>query len=252
MRQKFTIGNWKMNLDYAGAKSLLKELIQSREKFNPQSEIIICPSAPYLSVFCELLNDHQWLKVGSQNCSAEMEGAFTGEISPLHLKSLGIKYCLVGHSERRVLFNETYSDLHKKVKTLLSLGMTPVFCCGEQSQVRDSNVHKEYVLNQIEASLFQFAPADIEKVIIAYEPVWAIGTGKTASAEQAQEMHFVIRTRIRAQFGENAAATIPILYGGSCNAENAGTLFAQPDIDGGLIGGASLDAADFATISNSF
>jgi triosephosphate isomerase len=252
MRKKITAGNWKMNLQYGGAKALLKEIIQSRENFGTSCELVICPPALYLSVFCELLKDHEWIHVGAQNCFYEDEGAFTGEISPAQLQSLTIKYCIVGHSERRNLFNETYADLAKKVKALLRHNITPIFCCGEQLKVRESNVHKEFVLNQIESSLFQLSAEEIENVILAYEPIWAIGTGQTATAEQAQEMHNLIRTRITSQFGQKTGSAVSILYGGSVKPENARELFAQPDIDGGLIGGASLDAASFAAISNSF
>ncbi|MCG8573578.1 MAG: triose-phosphate isomerase [Flavobacteriales bacterium] len=252
MRKKIAAGNWKMNLDYGQAKSLLQELIQLKDQFNPETEIIICPSAPYLAVFAELLNDHKWLKLGAQNCFHENEGAFTGEISPLQLKSLELEYCIVGHSERRDRFNEDYDFLSKKTRALLAHGINPIFCCGEQLQVRDSNVYKEFVMKQIEDSLFKLRPEELAKVVIAYEPIWAIGTGKTASCEQAQEIHSLIRARISKDFGDKVANEISIIYGGSCKAENAKELFAQKDIDGGLIGGASLNANGFCEISNSF
>lgn len=252
MRKKIVAGNWKMNLDYGQAKSLLQDLIQNKDKFNADTEIIICPSAPYLGVFAELTADHDWLKLGAQNSYFVDSGAFTGEISPTQLKSLHINYCLVGHSERRDVFDENYDLLSKKVKALINHDITPIFCCGEQLQVRSSNVYREFVMKQIEDSLFSLSATEIEKVVIAYEPIWAIGTGKTASAEEAQEVHGIIRARLIANFGEKTGNAVSILYGGSCKPDNAKELFAQADIDGGLIGGASLNAEDFCAISNSF
>ncbi|MFT4600463.1 MAG: triosephosphate isomerase, partial [Arenicella sp.] len=242
----------KMNLDYTQAKNLLQDLIQNKDKFNADSEVVICPSAPYLGVFAELVAAHDWIKLGSQNAYFVDSGAFTGEISPVQLKSLNIKYCLVGHSERRDNFNEDYSLLAKKVKALINHDITPIFCCGEQLQVRSSNVYREFVMKQLEDSLFVLPAQDIAKCVIAYEPIWAIGTGQTATAEQAQEIHGLIRARLEANFGEKIANEIPILYGGSCKSDNAKELFEQKDIDGGLIGGASLVGADFCAISNSF
>jgi triosephosphate isomerase len=252
MKRKIVAGNWKMNLNYEEAKSLLKSLIEIKDQFDPETELIICPSSVYLSAFAEVLKGHDWIKLGAQNSYSQDSGAFTGEISPSQLKSLEIKYGIIGHSERRELFNEDYSLLSKKVKALLQHGITPIFCCGEQLQVRDSNVFKEFVMKQIEASLFGLKPDEMERVIIAYEPIWAIGTGKTATAAQAQEIHQLIRTRIGSQFGEKVAQKVGIIYGGSCKPDNAQELFSQKDIDGGLIGGASLNAADFLAIANSF
>lgn len=252
MRKKIVAGNWKMNLDYGEAKSLLQQLIKMKDQFGQDVEMVICPSSLYLSVFAELLNDHDWLHLGSQNCYYEDSGAYTGEISPVQLKSLEVKYCLVGHSERRDNFNEGYAMLSKKVDALIRHGINPIFCCGEQLQVRESNVYREFVMKQIEDSLFHLSAEDMVKVVIAYEPIWAIGTGKTATAEQAQEIHALIRARVAKNFGDKVAKDISILYGGSCKAENARDLFAQQDLDGGLIGGASLNADEFCAISNSF
>lgn len=252
MKRKIVAGNWKMNLDYEEAKILLKNLIASKQDFDPEVELIICPSAVYLSAFSEVLKGDDWVKLGAQNCHFISGGAHTGEISPTQLKSLGVKYAIVGHSERRNNFNEDYNMLSKKVQALLKNDISPIFCCGEELQVRDSNVYKEFVMKQIEDSLFKFKPEELEKIIIAYEPIWAIGTGKTASADQAQEIHALIRARIAAQFGEKTAERVGIIYGGSCNAENAKELFSQNDIDGGLIGGAALKADSFLTISKSF
>lgn len=252
MTRKIVAGNWKMNLDYAEAKTLLKELIANKNQFNAEVELIICPSPPYLSAFSEVLKDQDWIKLGAQNNFFLESGAYTGEVSPTQLKSLGVKYGIVGHSERRDNFNEDYSMLSKKVKALLKYDIHPIFCCGEQLQVRDSNVYKEFIMKQITDSLFKLKAEEMEKVIIAYEPIWAIGTGKTATTGQAQEIHALIRARIASHYDEKTATKVGIIYGGSCNAENAKDLFAQKDIDGGLIGGASLNITSFATIANAF
>lgn len=251
-KKKIIAGNWKMNLDYDEAKGLIQEIAQSKDNYHAEAEMVVIPSMPYLSVFHELLKDNDWIKLGAQNCYIQNSGAFTGETSPTQLKSLGVDYCLVGHSERRDYFTEDYSLLAKKVKALLEVNITPVFCCGEQLQVRESNVYKEFIMRQIEDSLFSLSAQELAKVVIAYEPVWAIGTGKTASASQAQEIHGLIRARIAKDFGEKIAGEISIIYGGSMKPDNARELLAQTDIDGGLIGGASLDAEQFAQISTSY
>ena len=251
-RKKIIAGNWKMNLDYDEAKSLIQEIAKSKEDYNSEAEMVVIPSMPYLSVFHELLKDNDWIKLGAQNCYIQNSGAYTGESSPTQLKSLGIDYCLVGHSERRDYFAEDYSLLAKKVKALLEVNITPIFCCGEQLQVRESNVYKEFVMRQIEDSLFSLSAQDLAKLVIAYEPVWAIGTGKTATTEQAQEIHGLIRTRISKEFGEKTANSMSIIYGGSMKSDNARELLVQADIDGGLIGGASLDSEQFSLISTSY
>ncbi len=252
MTRRIVAGNWKMNLDYNEAKTLLKSLMGQKDKFPEDVTILICPSTPYLSAFSEVLKDQEWVQLGAQNNYFEDSGAHTGEVSPTQLKSLGVSFCIVGHSERRNDFNEDYGILSKKVKALLKHGIRPVFCCGEQLQVRDSNVYKEFVIKQIEDSLFKFSAEEIQKIVIAYEPIWAIGTGKTASAEEAQEIHQLIRNRIASQYDEITANQVSILYGGSCNSDNAGELFSQKDIDGGLIGGASLEAESFVAIANAY
>ncbi len=252
MRKRIIAGNWKMNLDYAESRLLIQNIAKQEDDYNKEAEIIVFPSMPYLSVFHELTKDIDWLHLGSQNCYFEKSGAFTGETSPVQLKSLGVEYCLVGHSERRDIFGEDNALLAKKVKALLEEGVTPIFCCGEQLQVREANVFKEFVMKQVEESLFDLSPQDLAKVVIAYEPVWAIGTGKTATAQEAQEIHHLIRSRIAKDFGEKTANDVSILYGGSMKPENARELLAQKDIDGGLIGGASLNADTFAQISMSY
>ncbi|MEX1002943.1 MAG: triose-phosphate isomerase [Crocinitomicaceae bacterium] len=252
MRKKIVAGNWKMNLDYTEAKALLQDLIKTRDQFNKEAEIIICPSAPYLSVFAELTADHDWLNLGGQNCYFADDGAFTGEVSPVQLSSLHVDYCIVGHSERREIFDESYQLLSKKAKALINHDITPIFCCGEPLQVRSSNVYREFVMKQLDDTLFHLPAEELAKCIIAYEPIWAIGTGKTATSEEAQEIHALIRSRIASAFGDKTANAVSIIYGGSCKPDNAAELFAQKDIDGGLIGGASLSAADFCAISNAF
>ncbi|UKN01587.1 triose-phosphate isomerase [Paracrocinitomix mangrovi] len=252
MSKQILAGNWKMNLDYAEAKKLVQDLLKLKDKFNKDAEVVICPSPVYIAVFAEILAKEKWIKLGAQNCYFADNGAYTGEVSPVQLKSLEVDYCIVGHSERRDFFNEDYALLAKKTKALLNHGITPIFCCGEQLQVRESNVYREFVMKQIEEALFSLSAEEISKVVIAYEPVWAIGTGKTATAEQAQEIHALIRARVTAKFGEKVGKEISIIYGGSCKPENAKELFAQNDINGGLIGGASLVAKDFCEISNSF
>lgn len=241
-----------MNLNYDEAKLLLNELINSTKNGNSVAEIIICPPAIYLAAFSDLIKSQNFIKLGAQNSFHQDSGAYTGEISPSQLKSLGVNYCIIGHSERREQFNESYDLLAKKVKALLKNNVQPIFCCGEQLEVRSNNVFKEFIMKQIEDSLFQLKAEEIAQVVIAYEPIWAIGTGKTATAEQAQEVHGLIRARIAKQFGDKTASEIHLIYGGSCKADNAKELFSMADIDGGLIGGASLSGSEFIQIANSF
>lgn len=252
MSKQIVAGNWKMNLDLNEADQLLQDLIKLKANFNPGTELVICPSTLYLASFAEKLKDHSWIKLGAQNAYFLDAGAYTGEISPQQLKSINASYCIIGHSERRDKFDESYELLSKKTKALVAHDITPIFCCGEQLQVRSSNVYREFVMKQIEDSIFSLSADELAKCVIAYEPIWAIGTGKTATAEEAQEIHALIRARVAAKFGDKVAKEISIIYGGSCKPENAKELFSQADIDGGLIGGASLNADDFCAISNSF
>ena len=252
MRKKILAGNWKMNLEHKEALDLVGELMKRESEFNAETVTLICPPALYLSEIAEKLKQSNHIKLGAQNCHFEKNGAYTGEVSASMLKSIGVEYCLVGHSERRDHFNEDYGILSKKVKALTSNNIIPIFCCGEQLQVRDNNIFKEFILKQIEDSLFGLDASILSKTVIAYEPIWAIGTGKTATSAQAQEMHHLIRQRISGQYNEEVAKNLTILYGGSCKPDNAKELFEQKDIDGGLIGGASLKADDFIAISKSF
>lgn len=251
MRKKIVAGNWKMNKTIDEGIEVINEfikLIVSRPSNNV--EIVVAPSFTHLSDFSKLLKNHA--RLGAQNCAAEESGAFTGEISPIMLKSAGVEYVIIGHSERRLYFHETDHDINIKVKIALKHGLIPIFCCGEKLYEREKGIHIEIVKQQVDKGLFDLSSEDFSKVVLAYEPVWAIGTGKTATPEQAQEMHKYIRNLIEQKYGGKTAEMSTILYGGSCKASNAKELFQKPDVDGGLIGGASLDASEFVEIIHSF
>lgn len=249
-RQHIVAGNWKMNKTLEEGRDLAKDIV---ERLQP-SEVIVVLAAPFihLNAISDVINGVSNLKLAAQNCHQEESGAYTGEISIGMLQSVGVEYVIIGHSERREYFNETDELLAKKVNAVLNKGLIPIFCCGEKLDVREANQQMQLVENQITKALFHLSAEAFEKVVIAYEPVWAIGTGKTASPEQAQEMHLYIRHLIAKKYGEELAQATTILYGGSANAANAKELFQQPDVDGGLVGGASLKAEDFVTIVNSF
>jgi triosephosphate isomerase len=207
--------------------------------------------------FTHLINvvnvvDPDRIKVASQNCASEPKGAFTGEVSVSMVKSTGATYVIIGHSERREYYHETSSSLNKKITLTLDNGLTPIYCCGEPLSIRESGAEKQFVNQQLEETIFLLPEEMIKKVVIAYEPIWAIGTGKTASTWQAQDMIAYIRSLIAAKYSAGVAEGISILYGGSCSASNANDLFSQPDIDGGLIGGASLKPEDFLSIINAY
>lgn len=253
MRKKIVAGNWKMNKSFQEGIDLTNEIIAGLSAANHQAdEAILCP--PYLHVqkVSELCQGHSALATGAQNCHSENSGAFTGEISAGMVASVGAKYVILGHSERRLYNGETDELLIKKVGAALQQGLKVIFCCGESLEIRNSHQHIAFVNQQLTASLFHLSAAEMKNIVIAYEPIWAIGTGVTASKEQAQEMHAEIRKHLATGFGEEVAKNTSILYGGSCNAQNAKELFEQPDVDGGLIGGASLKAADFIAIISSF
>lgn len=249
-RQLIVAGNWKMNKNYEEGRDLAKDIV---ERLQP-SQVIVVLATPFihLNSISNIIKGVSNLKLGAQNCHQEESGAYTGEVSVGMLKSVGVEYVIIGHSERREYFEESDELLAKKVNAVLAKGLVPIFCCGEKLEVREADKHLQLVENQIKNALFHLSPTEFEKVVIAYEPVWAIGTGKTASPEQAQEMHLHIRNLLAKQYGDELAQATTILYGGSVNAANAKDIFQKPDVDGGLVGGASLKAEDFVTIVNSF
>jgi triosephosphate isomerase len=247
MRKRIVAGNWKMNLSKQEAEQLITDL-ESQYENEKDCHVIICPSSIYLNLAVELQSN---MSVGAQNVSERENGAFTGEISCSMLNSLGVDYVIVGHSERRQYFGDTNELINKKVKQLLANNITPILCCGESLEERESNEQEKVVSVQLGSALAGLSKEEVAKVVIAYEPVWAIGTGKTASAQQAQDIHAYIRGFLADIVGD-VSNEISILYGGSCKPTNAKELFACEDIDGGLIGGAALDATSFLSIANSF
>ncbi|AMP99434.1 Triosephosphate isomerase [Pedobacter cryoconitis] len=251
MRKKIVAGNWKMNTDYAEGISLFSEIVNIvRDEKKGDQLAIICAPFIHLNSLSKLGGDV--VKIGAQNCHQKESGAFTGEISAKMIKSIGCEYVIVGHSERRQYFAESDALLADKTNIALANGLTPIFCIGETLDERNNGNFFEILKGQLENGLFHLSPEDFAKVVIAYEPVWAIGTGLTATAAQAQEVHEFIRAEVAGKYGEAAAEETSILYGGSCTPKNAPELFAQKDIDGGLIGGASLKSRDFADIVKTF
>ncbi len=253
MRKHIVAGNWKMNCNFNEADDLVNSIMeQLEEKQLPrETTLIVCPPFPYLEMTSDYANDSYFL-VGAQNVSDQEKGAFTGEVSAEMLASMEMDYCIVGHSERRAYYGETDALVAAKVNQLLKHGVKPIVCVGEVLEEREAGRQLEVVKRQVEEGLFHLTAEQMREVVIAYEPVWAIGTGKTATPEQAQEIHAHIRGLLAAKYGKALADDISILYGGSCKPSNAKELFACPDIDGGLIGGASLKADDFVAIALSF
>ena len=248
MRKKIVAGNWKMNKTAEEAVALVKELSSIlAAEYQGASTVLVCAPFPYLTLVNDAASGSVIL-VGAQNCSQYDWGAYTGETSAPMLASMKIGYVILGHSERRQYFGEDGNTIAAKVDAALKHGITPLFCCGEQLEVRESGKHFDLVRQQVSEGLFHLNAENMQKVVIAYEPVWAIGTGKTASAAQAQEMHALIRKQLADQYGAAVADSIKILYGGSVKADNAAELFSCPDVDGGLVGGASLKAREFAEI----
>jgi triosephosphate isomerase len=249
MRTKIVAGNWKMNKTLTEAQALTAELIgMVGDEVKNDAKIVICVPFPYLLTLHHQLGLHARIEVGAQNCSEHESGAYTGEVSAPMLKSMRIPYVIIGHSERRQYFGENGKLLAQKVDKALAHHLTPIFCCGEPLEIREKGTHEALVKQQVEESLFHLSAEALAKVVIAYEPVWAIGTGKTATSQQAQEMHAVIRQHIASKYGKAVADSISILYGGSVKPDNAKELFAMPDVDGGLVGGASLKSRDFVDI----
>jgi triosephosphate isomerase len=248
MRKQIAAANWKMNLSYQDAERLLNQILSANIELAPDQQVIFAVPFPYLIMASSEVAEEKGYSIAAQNCSDKKSGAFTGEVSAEMLKSIGIRYCVVGHSERREYYLESNKMLADKVNICLQNTISPVFCCGEPLAIREKGTQNDYVQKQLEESLFHLSPEELQKVIIAYEPIWAIGTGKTASTAQAQEMHAHIRSVLESKYGKDAAAGISILYGGSVKGANAAELFGSPDVDGGLVGGASLAGAEFIDI----
>jgi|TARA_B100001250_G_scaffold313598_1_gene275685 triosephosphate isomerase len=252
MAQNIIAANWKMNNDEYSSKKLTYEFLKLLNRKNdPKTLKVLCVPHPFLLSIDNMCTGTESVFVGAQNCSSFKQGAFTGEVSAVMLKSLGIKYVIIGHSERRELFSETNEELLNKVLLSVERNISPVFCCGEPLIFRNKNNHLEYVINQLKETVLKLNKESFQKVIIAYEPVWAIGSGKTASNEEIEEMHVAIRKTIKQKFGSSVSKNTSILYGGSVNANNAKEIFEINDVNGGLIGGASLQAQEFIDIVNS-
>ncbi len=249
MRQKVVAGNWKMNTLLHDGLELAKAVEETAQNKKSDATMIIAPPYTHLAKVSEVIGE---VKLAAQNCASEESGAYTGEVSPEMLISAGVEYVILGHSERRAYYNEDNALLNKKVKLVLSKDLSPIYCCGEVLEERESGKMFDVIKAQITDGLEGLSTDDMKNVIIAYEPVWAIGTGVTASPEQAQEMHKYIRDILVEMFDETVANDMTILYGGSCKPSNAEELFANPDVDGGLIGGASLKADDFIQIVNAY
>ena len=247
MRTKMVAGNWKMNKNLQEGLALAAELKQQVN--NPKCAVVIGTPFIHLASVCDLLKGSP-IKVAAENCADKDKGAFTGEVSAEMVKSTGAEYCILGHSERRAYYHETPAILKDKVELALANNLKPIFCIGEVKEEREAGRQNEVVKAQLEGSLFLLDEAAFRQITLAYEPVWAIGTGLTATPAQAQEMHAFIRSLIAEHYGAAVADDTTILYGGSCNEKNAAELFANPDVDGGLIGGASLVADKFLAIIN--
>lgn len=251
MRRQIAAANWKMNMTFQQAEKLLDDILREKIRLEAHQLVLFAVPFPYLLLTRSEVADETNYYAAAQNCSNKKSGAYTGEVSAEMLRSVGIMYCVVGHSERREYFNESNQVLAEKVDLCLQYNILPVFCCGEPLAIREAGTQNAYVAQQLKESLFHLSAEKIREIIIAYEPIWAIGTGKTATTEQAQEMHAYLRSVLATQYGKEVADNIPILYGGSVKASNAKELFDCPDVDGGLVGGASLVASDFVQIIRS-
>lgn len=252
MRKKMVVGNWKMNKTFDDGSALLSEVANmANDELSNGMELIVAPPYILLSKAAQLLKESP-VKLAAQNCSDQESGAYTGEISAGMLSSVGVSHVIIGHSERREYNHEDDDLLKAKVKAVLVQGLIPIYCVGESLEVRESGNFLVHLEAQLKAGLFELNEKDFKKVVVAYEPIWAIGTGKTASSDQAQEVHAHLRQAISKQFGNDIAENTSILYGGSCKPDNAQELFSQKDVDGGLIGGAALKARDFIAIAKAF
>ncbi|MFZ9848714.1 MAG: triose-phosphate isomerase [Flavobacteriales bacterium] len=252
MRRKIVAGNWKMNKTITEGLSLIEAIKTGAPKVQKAGvDIIVAPTYVMLSDAAKAVNGSS-IKLAAQNCHQEESGAYTGEISATMIQAIGAEYIIIGHSERRQYFNETSASIAKKINVVLSKGLTPIYCNGEVKEERESGRHFEVVKRQMNDELFHLSAEEVVKVVIAYEPVWAIGTGLTASPDQAQEIHAFIRQLLTDKYGAAVAEEISILYGGSCKPDNAKEIFSKKDVDGGLIGGAALKAEDFLGIVAAF
>jgi len=250
MRKKMAAANWKMNLTLQQGEQLLTDILLKTNELKAHQQAVFAVPFPYLSMAVNKLAGKNNFFVAAQNCSNKKSGAYTGEVSVEILQSVGIEYVVLGHSERREYFNESNQLLAEKLDICLANNMKPIFCCGEPLAIREANTQNEFVAKQLAESLYHLSAAQLQEIVIAYEPIWAIGTGKTATSAQAQEIHAFIRTELANKYGTAIADTISILYGGSVKASNAVELFSQPDVDGGLVGGASLIVDEFVAIIN--
>ncbi len=251
MRKNIVAGNWKMNTTVPEGVALAKEVNEALAAATPKCDVVICVPFTHLCPVAAVI-DQTRLGLGAENCADHKSGAYTGEVSAPMVASTTAKYVILGHSERRQYYGETAETLREKVALALENGLTPIFCIGEVLSEREDGTFNEVVRRQVEEGLFNLSAEDFGKIVLAYEPVWAIGTGKTATPEQAEDMHAWIRSVIAGKYGAEVAENTSILYGGSCKPSNAAELFAKPDIDGGLIGGAALKCADFMGIVNAF
>src|SRR5574344_194777 len=251
MRKNIVEGNWKMNKTLQEGVALATDLKNILNGAKPNCEVIIGTPFIHLATVAELVKGSV-IKVSAENCADKASGAYTGEVSAAMVKSTGAEFCIIGHSERRAYYHETYDILKDKVQLALENGLQPIFCIGEVKEEREANKQNAVVRAQLEGSVFNLNAEDFGKIVLAYEPVWAIGTGLTATPEQAQEIHAYIRILVTEKYGKEVADNCSILYGGSCKGSNAKGLFSNPDIDGGLIGGASLKAEDFKAIIDAF
>jgi triosephosphate isomerase len=250
MRKQIAAANWKMNLNQQEAKDLLTNILDKLPKLTDNQQVVFSVPAIYISNAVQQIGGISNVFVAAQNCHQNSNGAYTGEISAPMYSSVGVNHIVIGHSERREYFAESDTLLAEKVNAVLANNSTPIFCCGEPLAIREAGTQNTFVETQLINSLFHLTSEQILKVVIAYEPIWAIGTGKTASSAQAQEIHAFIRSVLATKYGADIADQISILYGGSVKAANAVELFSQPDVDGGLVGGASLIATEFTAIIN--
>ena len=248
MRKQLAAANWKMNLTYQQAEQLITDIMNTPYTLADHQRAVFAVPFPYLNMVVEKVKGKTGAGVAAQNCYTQKAGAFTGETSVEMLQSIHVDYVVIGHSERREYFNESNQMLAEKVNIALQFGLTPIFCCGEALAIREAGTQNEYVAEQLKESLFHLSAGELQKVIIAYEPIWAIGTGKTATSDQAQDMHAHLRSALAKQYGNSVADNISILYGGSVKGANAKEIFSEPDVDGGLVGGASLKADEFVQI----